>query len=102
MSITVHHQPLDPALSWTLRAWQLAWDGNSVWDVDGVKSGKLLEFQFPDVADPRKVNFKYRSTSSGQTTWEPDDFVRQIVPDSGLSALPGRRRRLPSPARHGG
>ncbi|HEX4142211.1 MAG TPA: alpha-amylase family glycosyl hydrolase [Pirellulales bacterium] len=40
----------------------------------------LVTLSFPDDADPRKLNFKYRSTSSsGQTTWEADDFVRQIV-----------------------
>src|SRR5262249_38069578 len=81
MNITVHHQPLDTGLAWTLRAWQLAWNGNTVWDANGISKGELVDFQFPDVSDPRQLSFKYRSTSasSSQTTWEPDDFVRQVV-----------------------
>ena len=81
MNITVHHQPLDTSLVWVLRAWQLAWDGNSTWDLPGTVQQKLVNFQFPDVADPRQLSFRYRSTSaaSGQTSWEPDDFIRQFV-----------------------
>jgi hypothetical protein len=77
----VHHAPLDIGPSWNLHAWQLAWDGNSVWDPTGSVNSGLIDFQFPAVADPRKLRFKYRSTSttSGASIWEPDTCVRQVV-----------------------
>jgi 1,4-alpha-glucan branching enzyme len=81
MNIIVHHSVLDSGGSWNLHAWQLAWDGNSVWDPQGTPNGDVIDFQFPNVSDPRELSFKYRSTSliSGESTWEPDDFIRQIV-----------------------
>lgn len=81
MNIIVHHSALDTGLSWNLHAWQLAWDGNSVWDPHGTLNSGVIDFEFPDVSDPRELKFKYRSTSlsSGQSTWEPNDFIRQIV-----------------------
>jgi len=81
MTITVHHRPLSTSLLWALRAWELAWDGNAIWDRPGIVRGNGVDFQFPDVDDPRELSFKYRSTSgaTGQTVWEPDDFVRQLV-----------------------
>jgi 1,4-alpha-glucan branching enzyme len=77
----VHHQPLGSGSVWNLHAWQLAWDGNSVWDRKGVPNAGLLDFNFPALPDPRTVQFKYRATSSssGASTWEPDDFIRQLV-----------------------
>jgi 1,4-alpha-glucan branching enzyme len=77
----VHHQPLGAGSIWNLHAWQLAWDGNSVWDPRGVGNAGLMDFKFPAVPDPRTLQFKYRATSatSGVSTWEPDDFVRQVV-----------------------
>jgi 1,4-alpha-glucan branching enzyme len=77
----VHHQPLGGGSVWNLHAWQLAWDGNSVWDPRGVGNAGLVDFTFPAVPDPRTLQFKYRATSitSGVSTWEPDDFVRQVV-----------------------
>jgi 1,4-alpha-glucan branching enzyme len=77
----VHHQPLVSGSVWNLHAWQLAWNGNSVWDPRGVGNAALVDFNFPAVPDPRTLQFKYRATSatSGISTWEPDDFVRQVV-----------------------
>jgi 1,4-alpha-glucan branching enzyme len=76
----VHHQPLQSGCVWNLHAWQLAWDGNSIWDPTGQANVGLVDFQFPFVRDPRILQFKYRATSaSGFSTWEPDDFVRQVV-----------------------
>jgi hypothetical protein len=77
----VHHQPLGSGSVWNLHAWQLAWNGNSVWDPRGVSNAGLVEFQFPAVPEPRALQFKYRATSvtSGVSTWEPDDFIRQVV-----------------------
>ena len=81
MSLVVHYQPLKSGSLWKLHAWQLAWDGNGVWDPAGTADGNLVDFQFPDVPDPRKLNFKFRSVeiTTGATTWEQDDFIRQIV-----------------------
>jgi 1,4-alpha-glucan branching enzyme len=81
--MNVHHQPLGLGSRsiWNLHAWQRAWDGNSVWDPTGVGNAGLVDFKFPAVPDPRTLQFKYRATSatSGVSTWEPDDFVRQVV-----------------------
>jgi 1,4-alpha-glucan branching enzyme len=81
MSLVVHHQPLDSGSVWNLHAWQLSWDGNDVWDAAGTASGSLVDFQFPDVPEPRKLNFMFRSltVATGNTNWETNDFVRQIV-----------------------
>src|SRR5580704_4244332 len=81
MSRVVHYQPLNSGSLWNLHAWQLAWDGNDVWDSAGTVAGSLVNFQFPDVPNPRKLNFKFRSLviATGGTAWEPDDFIRQIV-----------------------
>ncbi len=81
MTITVHHQPVDTSAICSLHAWQLAWDGNQVWDRPGTVRDKIVDFGFPEVDDPRQVDFLYLSTSTpcSQTTWEPNDFARQIV-----------------------
>jgi 1,4-alpha-glucan branching enzyme len=76
----VHHQPETRDFVWNLHAWQLTWDGNAVWDPKGTINETVVDFQFPEVPDPRNLQFKYRTTSaSGLSTWEPDDFVRQVV-----------------------
>jgi 1,4-alpha-glucan branching enzyme len=77
----VHHQPLPNGDVWNLHAWKLAWDGNSIWDPTGRDNAGLVDFQFPVVSDPRSLRFKYRATAAttGISTWEPDDFVRQVV-----------------------
>ena len=98
MSVTIHHQPIASGSSWHLRAWQLSWDGNSVWDADGLANGTLVDFSFPDVAEPRALSFKYRSSlaSGGPVVWEPDDFVRQLsqVPPSEIWTFEQSRRVL--------
>ncbi|HEX4351109.1 MAG TPA: alpha-amylase family glycosyl hydrolase [Verrucomicrobiae bacterium] len=79
MKITVHHQPVTAGLSWKMHVWELAWDGNSIWDMPGTPDGTTLDFQLPDVPDPRTLEFQYNSTdSTGQTTWEPSTFIRQV------------------------
>jgi 1,4-alpha-glucan branching enzyme len=77
----VHHQPLLTGDVWNLHAWQLAWNGNSIWDQTGRDNAGLVDFQFPVVSDPRSLQFKYRATAvnTGISTWERDDFVRQVV-----------------------
>src|SRR5258707_4317716 len=98
MSLVVPYRPLNSGSLWNLRAWQLAWDGNDVWDPTGRVAGSLVDFQFPDVPDPRKLNFKFRSlaTATGATAWEPDDFIRQIVDPAALEiwTFPATRRIL--------
>src|ERR1019366_9299178 len=77
----VHHQPLPNGDVWNLHAWKLVWDGNCIWDPTGRDNAGLVDFQFPVVSDPRSLRFKYRATAAttGISTWEPDDFVRQVV-----------------------
>ncbi|MGC9944628.1 MAG: alpha-amylase family glycosyl hydrolase, partial [Verrucomicrobiota bacterium] len=71
--------PVTPGLSWKMHVWELAWDGNLVWDMPGTLSGTTMDFQLPDVADPRTLEFQYNSTASnGQTVWEPSTFIRQV------------------------
>ena len=40
----------------------------------------MVDFQLPDVPDPRKLQFKYNSVSpaNNATTWEADSFIRRI------------------------
>jgi 1,4-alpha-glucan branching enzyme len=80
MAITVHHSPANTALLWNMHVWQSAWDGNNVWDFKATPNGLLVDFQLPDVADPRLLQFKFYSTdpATGQVTWEADDFVRRL------------------------
>ena len=96
MSLVVHYRPLNSGSLWNLRAWQLAWDGNDVWDPTGTVAGSLVDFQFPDVPDPRKLNFKFRSRATAAAAWEPDDFIRQIVDPAALEiwTFPVTRRIL--------
>jgi hypothetical protein len=98
MSLVVHYQPVSSGSLWNLHAWQLAWDGNDLWDPAGTVAGSLVDFPFPDVPDPRKLNFKFRSLApaTGAAAWESDDFIRQIV-DPGATEVwtfPGTRRVL--------
>jgi 1,4-alpha-glucan branching enzyme len=80
MKTTVQHQPVIGGLGWNMHVWGSAWNGNPVWDVKGTLSGATIDFQFPDVPDPRQLRFKYNSTSptTDQMVWEADDFIRQI------------------------
>ncbi len=80
MGIIVHHKPADNAVLWNMRVWEAAWDGNNVWDTKGISTGDLVDFQLPDVQDPRKLQFKYHTTSpsTGQNNWEADDFTRRL------------------------
>jgi 1,4-alpha-glucan branching enzyme len=79
MGIMVHYKPTNSALLWRVHAWQAAWDGNCVWDTKGTPKSDLMDFQLPDAPDPRELQFKFYSTNSstGQDTWEPDDFIRR-------------------------
>ncbi len=88
MSIKVHHRPKQSGAVWSLHAWQLAWDGNAVWDIAGSPNGNHVDFDFPDVPDVRKLQFKYRATvpATNATTWEPEDFVRQLT-QTGVSEV---------------
>jgi 1,4-alpha-glucan branching enzyme len=77
MAIHLYHKPIDPSRPYSAHAWA---DG-STWisDGPGVRAGELITFVLSPVPDPRKVKFKFRSTSpSGDDEWESDDFVRRI------------------------
>ena len=80
MGIVVHHQPPDDSVSWRMYVTQAAWDGNNVWDTPGTPNVNVVDFQLPDAPDPRKLQFKFYSTApgTGQSTWEPDDFIRRL------------------------
>src|SRR6266481_1879484 len=81
MGIIVHHKPADNAVSWNMRVWEAAWDGNNVWDAKGTSMGDVVDFQLPDAQDLRKLQFKYHGTApaTGLNVWEPDDFTRRPV-----------------------
>ncbi len=81
MSLIVHHRALNLDSIWNLHGWQLAWDGNEVWDPAGTVADGFVNFNFPDTPDPRKLTFRFRSLSlpNGKPEWEPEDFNRQIV-----------------------
>jgi 1,4-alpha-glucan branching enzyme len=80
MKTIVHHRPVNGALSWNLHAWAPAWNGTQAWDMDGAPGGATVDFEFPDVPDPRKLFFKYNSVDpeKNSTVWEADSFVRRI------------------------
>ncbi|HSZ64002.1 MAG TPA: alpha-amylase family glycosyl hydrolase [Terriglobales bacterium] len=80
MGITVHHQPANTTLLWSIHVWQSAWDGNNVWDSKGTPTATGVDFQLPDAPDPRKLQFKFHCTApaTGLDTWEPDDFIRRL------------------------
>jgi 1,4-alpha-glucan branching enzyme len=80
MKTIVHHQAANPALSWNLHLWQSAWDGTRAWDLDGKPNSSTIDFELPDAADRRKLEFKFNSVDPTQntTTWEPDAFVRRF------------------------
>jgi 1,4-alpha-glucan branching enzyme len=75
VNITVHHQPVNSAASYTLHAWE----GSRVWNLTGTLAGGTLQFVLTGVDDPRQVQFKYYTTdASGGVDWEPDDYIRYI------------------------
>lgn len=80
MKTIIHHQPPKGDISWSMHVWQAAWNGNQVWDVKGTLNGAKIDFQLPDVPDPRTLQFKFYSTNlaTGITVWEPDEFIRRI------------------------
>jgi 1,4-alpha-glucan branching enzyme len=80
MGIVVHHKPVNGAASWNMHVWQAAWDGNLVRDTKGISGADTVDFQLPDAPDPRQLQFKFYSSSltTGQTTWEADDFTRRL------------------------
>ena len=77
MAIVVHHKPAISATAWNMHVWQAAWDGNLEWDRQGAANGDIIDFQFPDVPDPRRLQFLFEATAP-TTVWEPDDFTRQL------------------------
>ncbi len=81
MGIVVHYRPVDASLVWNMRVWQAAWDGNNVWDSTGTGAAGVVDFELPDVPDPRKLQFKFHSTvpATGQVNWEADSFVRRLI-----------------------
>jgi 1,4-alpha-glucan branching enzyme len=97
MTVLVHHQPIDTSLALSLHIWRVAWDGNSTWDLTGTPNGGIVDFAFPDVGDPRTVQFKYRALKpNNDSDWEPDDFVRQFAqaPQSEVWTFAQSRRIL--------
>jgi 1,4-alpha-glucan branching enzyme len=80
MNTIVHHQPVTSGLSWIMHVWQSAWNGNSIWDMRGTLNGATVDFQLPDVPDPRTLQFQYNSTNpaTGQLSWESNNFIRQV------------------------
>ncbi len=77
MAIVVHHKPAIAASAWNMHVWQAAWDGNLEWDRTGAANGDVIDFQLPDVADPRRLQFMFEATAP-TTVWESNDFARSL------------------------
>lgn len=80
MGIVVHHTPANSAATWSMYVWQSSWDGNKTQDGPGTPVGATVDFELPDVPDPRKLQFKFHWTmpATQLNGWEPDDFIRRI------------------------
>ncbi len=61
-----------------LHVWESAWDGNIVWDRPGTLGGATIDFQLPDLTDPRALQFKANSTLSKATVLESDNLIRRL------------------------
>jgi 1,4-alpha-glucan branching enzyme len=77
MAIVVHHKPAIAATAWNMHVWQAAWDGNLEWDRKGAANGDVIDFQFPDVPDPRRLQFMFEATAP-TTVWELNSFIRSL------------------------
>jgi 1,4-alpha-glucan branching enzyme len=77
MGIVVHHKPANSAAAWNMHVWEPAWDGNLEWDRKGAANGDVIDFQFPDVPDPRRLQFLFEAIAP-TTIWELNDFTRQL------------------------
>lgn len=77
MPILVHHRPALAATQWNMHVWQSAWDGNNEWDRKGTANGNVIDFEFPDVPDARRLQFQFEATAPN-TVWEPGDFIRRL------------------------
>jgi 1,4-alpha-glucan branching enzyme len=80
MAIVVHHTPAGAQALWSMYVWQAAWDGNKTQDGPGTPLGVSIDFELPEVPDPRALQFKFHWTTSstGLNGWEPDDFIRRL------------------------
>ena len=76
MAITVHHRPADPGKIYNIHVW----DASSTWEPNGKPGANGIDFVLPDVPDPRKLQFLFRTTDrqTHQDVWEPDSFIRRI------------------------
>lgn len=78
MPIVVHHKPAITATAWIMQVSQSAWDGANKWNQSGTSNGDLIDFAFPAVPDPRRLQFKFEATAP-TTTLERDDFIRRLA-----------------------
>jgi hypothetical protein len=80
MGIVVHHTPANGGATWSMYVSQPAWDGNKTQDGPGTPIGATVDFELPDVPDPRKLQFKFHWTMpiTQLNGWEPDDFIRRV------------------------
>lgn len=78
MATIVHYTPVGTPLSCNIHIWQSAWDGNLVLDAAGASNHGVFDFQLPDVADPRTLQFLFHSISSTDA-WETNAFVRRLA-----------------------
>ncbi len=80
MSTIVHHQTLNEGLSWNLHAWTNTSTGTHAWDRDGTTNGPRVDFPLPEIADLRKLQFKYNNVNpaTNAVAWEADSFNRRL------------------------
>jgi 1,4-alpha-glucan branching enzyme len=73
--ITVHHRPVNQAVTWNIQIWQSAWDGNlQIKQAGSAIAAGLVDFTLPDVADPRQLQFQFYSAASQ----EPGTMIRRL------------------------
>jgi hypothetical protein len=68
MPITIHHRPVNQAITWNIQIWQSAWDGNlRVKTAGGPIASGLVNFTTPDAPDPRQLQFNFYSATSQES-----------------------------------
>jgi hypothetical protein len=78
MALVVHHKPAISATAWNMHVWRAAWGGNLEWDRQGAANGDVIDFQFPDVPDPRRLPFLFEATA-------PPLFANSMISPASVS-----------------
>ena len=77
MGIIVHHSPSNAAVTYKLHVWNAS---STAWDPAGTVSGNFVDFELPEVDDPRTLQFQFHTVdpTTALDVWEANDFQRHI------------------------